>query len=215
MARKNKALFLGSVILVFLSLFSSSCSSSSYNSSQNPPGSFDKILLNKSCLMVIAPENFRDEELFLTKETLESAGINVTVTSVTTGNIKGMLGANVLVNKSISEFNTEDFDCVIIVGGSGAPELLNHQEVLNFVKYSYDSGKLVGAICLGPMILAEAGILTGKEATVFKASQAIKLFEEKNVVFVDEPVVKSGGIITANGPKAAEDFAKAIIEELK
>ena len=184
MARKNKALFLVPVILVFLSVFFSSCSSSSYNSSQNPSGSFDRLLLNKSCLMVIAPGNFRDEELFVTKETLESAGINVTVTSVTTGNIKGMLGANVLVNKSISEFNTEDFDCVIIVGGSGAPELLNHQEVLNFVKYSYDSGKLVGAICLGPMVLAEAGILTGKEATVFKTLESLKLFEEKNVSFI-------------------------------
>jgi protease I len=81
-------------------------------------------------------------------------------------------------------------------------------------KDSVSNGKVLGAICLGPAILANAGVLENKKATVFLDPQTEKIFKANNVINTNAVVEKDGKIITANGPKASYKFAKEIEETI-
>ena len=73
---------------------------------------------------------------------------------------------------------------------------------------------MVAAICLSPVVLARAGLLKGREATVFPTPEALEELENGGAIYVKQGVVVSGRVITANGPQSAQDFALAICQAL-
>lgn len=162
--------------------------------------------------MIIAPNNFRDEELLEPKKVLEGYGTKVTIASQGVSEAKGALGATVPVDKDISEVNVDNYDAVIFVGGQGSSVYFSNSRALEIAKESYSKGKITSAICIAPSILANAGILEGKRATVF-SSESSNL-EEKGATYTDEDVTQDGKIITASGPQAAKEFGETIAREL-
>ena len=74
----------------------------------------------KSVLMVIAPENFRDEELFETKEVLDAAGLQTTIASVQKGVCNGKLGGKANAAIALSDAKASDYAAVVFVGGMGS-----------------------------------------------------------------------------------------------
>ena len=105
------------------------------------------------------------------------------------------------------------YQAVIFVGGEGIYYLkLNEDpDYTGLAKKAAMQNKLVGAICLGPWILADAGLLEGKEATAAETDY----IKSKGAVVSDQPVVQDGNIITANGPDASREFAKAVVAALE
>lgn len=170
-------------------------------------------LTGKSILMIIAPYNFRDEELLRPKEIFENSNAQVTIASKDVTTAKGMLGATVDVDKDISDINVADYDAIIFVGGTGASQYFDDSTAQSIAKDAYNQGKLVGAICIAPSILANAGILEGKRATAF-SSEADNL-RNKGAEYTGEAVTHDGKIITGIGPEAAADFGRTIVENLK
>lgn len=162
----------------------------------------------KKALLVIAPENFRDEELFHTKEELEEAGIKTAIAS-TKPKARGMLGGTAIADLRLTEVVVENYDAVIFVGGSGSSVYFNDATALSIAKEAFGRGKVVGAICIAPVILANAGVLKGKNATVWDGD-LVKQIESKGGKFVKRSVVVDGNVVTANGPQAAREFGKAI-----
>ncbi|HIH23221.1 TPA: hypothetical protein HA238_05830 [Candidatus Micrarchaeota archaeon] len=71
------------------------------------------------------------------------------------------------------------------------------------------------AICLGPTVLAKAGLLNGIKATVFRTPDSLRILRDNKAIYANDPVVVDGNIVTAEGPKSAETFGKKIIELLK
>ena len=172
--------------------------------------------MGKSVVMVIAFENFRDEELFDTKKALEDAGINVTVASISKGVAHGMLGATYNVETTIDEINPDNYDTVVFVGGSGASIYYENKKAHDIARAFFSSGKPVAAICIAPGILAKAGILSGKKATIWNGNgQFAKLIEVGGGTYINQNVVVDGNIITANGPHAAKQFGEIIANALK
>jgi protease I len=166
-------------------------------------------------LFIIAQANFRDEELAKPKAILENAGYDVEVASITTSTAIGMLGARVKPDLAIKDAIINDYVLIVVVGGSGAPELANHPEVLNLLSQAKNNDKKIAAICLGPMALAKAGVLQGKQATVFKTSDSIAALKNGGAIFVDQSVVVDAGLVTANGPGAAAEFGNELVKLLK
>ena len=78
------------------------------------------IISAKKIAMIIALDNFRDEELLTPLNALRKAGFKVTVFSKTTKQAKGMLGYKFTPDKKLSELDVKNFDVIIFVGGSGA-----------------------------------------------------------------------------------------------
>jgi protease I len=171
----------------------------------------------KKAVMIIAFRDFRDAEYFVPKEILEKAGIEVKTASNKKGTAIGADGGDTGVDLLVSEINVSDFDAVIFVGGPGALENLDNEDSYKVAREAIEKNKILASICISPVILAKAGVLEGKRATVWHSpldKSGVKILEEKGAIFEDKPVVADGNIITANGPGAAEDFGKRIVEAL-
>jgi protease I len=168
-------------------------------------------------LLIIAEKYFQDIELSHTKEELEKRGFIVDVASKTRGIKKGALGGTAEAKLSLKEVNVDDYDAVAFIGGGGAQQYFQDKEALKIIQESFRKGKLTAGICMGPLILANAGILKGKKATVWDAGdgEMIAELESKGAKFINQDVVRDGRIITACGPHAARDFGKTIADNLK
>lgn len=164
-------------------------------------------------LFVIAPVNFRDEEFQEPREVLENAGFQVVTASKGVQVAKGMLGATAKIDQDLSQVNVGDFVAVVFVGGSGASVYFNDPDALNLAREAVQQSRAVGAICIAPSILANAGVLQGKDATCF-SSEAGNL-QAKGANYTGQPVSVDGKIVTANGPGAAEEFGQKILEVLR
>ena len=167
---------------------------------------------SKRVVMVIAETNFRDEELFEPKSVLEKEGVRVDIASTSISPAKGKLGAIVNPDLLLSDINIDNYDAIVFIGGSGSMQYFNDQRAHSFAREAVTSGKMAAAICIAPAILANAGLLNGKNATVF-SSEADTL--RKNGAFYTKAGVEiDGNIITANGPQSATKFGEAILEAL-
>jgi protease I len=171
-----------------------------------------EVLTEKKVLMIVAPENFRDEEFFQPKEILQQGGVQITVASKGVSQAKGMFGRTTQVDKDITQVSVDNYEAIIFVGGTGSSIYFEDSLALNLAKKFYDSGKLVGAICIAPSILANAGILQGKRATAF-SSEAENL-RAKGAQYTGENITVDGKIITASGPQAAKQFGEEILKKL-
>jgi protease I len=172
-----------------------------------------KDLTGKKVVMIIAPENFRDEELIEPQNVLTEEGAEVKVASVSLKTCKGMLGAQVKPDMVISDIIPEKWDAIILVGGSGASKYWDDSTVHAILNEAVKQNKIVGAICIAPVTCANAGILKGKKATVFE-TEASRL-KDKGAEYTGASVQRDGRIITANGPQSAKEFGEAIAAALK
>lgn len=167
-------------------------------------------------LMVIAPKDFRDEELFEPMNIFENHGYKVDVASTRKGECVGMLGHKIYVNLTIDEVNPNDYVALVIPGGIGSKEYLwNNKKLLELVREFYEENKTVAAICLSPVVLAEAGILKGKKATVFPDKEAIEELKKYGAIYVDKGVVRDGKIVTAKSPEYARLFGLEVLKTIE
>jgi protease I len=166
-------------------------------------------------LMVVAQKAFKDEELLVPKEILEGEGHDVKIASISRAKATGVGGTAVQPDMAVHEANPEFFDALVIVGGPGSPVLAKTEEVLDLVRNANKQGKVVAAICLAPMALANAGVLSGKKATVYPSKDAIETLRSHDARYMEEPVVMEGDIITADCPASAGKFGNAIVQLLK
>lgn len=163
-------------------------------------------------LMIIAPKDFRDEELLQPKELFEAHGIKVTIASTTLQQAKGMLGGTVKPDMLIKDVNPAKFDAIVLVGGVGASRYWDDKAVHSLFIRAYKLGKVIGAICISPVTLANAGLLKGKKATVW-ASERHRM-EAKGAIYTGADVQVDGNIVTASGPAASKAFGEAILKLL-
>jgi len=171
--------------------------------------------MSAKVLFIIAQSNFRDEELSKPKAILEKAGHECYVASIDTALARGMLGGVVKPDLAVGEAEAEDFDLFVVVGGSGAPPLASHREVIELLGAAVNSRKKIAAICLGPMVLAKAGVLNGFKATVFKTKESLAALTDGGAIYVEQSVVVDGELVTASGPEAAEEFGNALVKLLQ
>ncbi len=174
----------------------------------------------KKILMVIAPDQFRDEELMVPRNAFLAQGWAVDTVSTQVGKAKGMLGAVETVTLDLSHAEEKArknaYDAVIVVGGMGSIEYLwDNTQLHQVLQAIQKKDRVVAAICLSGAVLAKAGLLTGKKATVWEAPESLAVFKEHDVAYTGEAVTMDGRFITANGPDAAADFATAVIEQVK
>ncbi len=168
--------------------------------------------------MVIAFQNFRDEEYLVPKSILEQANIRVDTISTQLGVARGKLGHFCGVDLTLDDLQVKDYSAIVFVGGPGVPSIRSHPKSVEHAVTFFQQRKLVGAICWAPTILAKAGILSGKRATCWVGFDeeyrmtTDKVLASHGAIFVNQPVVQDGNIITANGPSAAREFGNMLVD---
>lgn len=167
----------------------------------------------KKAVMIIPADAYRDEELLKPKAALEKGGVEVKVASTTLGEVKGMLGSKVKPDMLLGDIDIKNFDAVIFVGGSGANQYWDDPLAQQLARDAFNDKRIVAAICIAPVTLANAGILKGRSATVYSSEAG--LLTAKGAKYTAKPVERDGNIITASGPAAAEEFAAELLKSLK
>ena len=167
----------------------------------------------KKVVFITAPEIFRDEEYAKPKKILEDAGIKVVTASTKKGEITGRFGLKAISDITIDEINANDFDAIVYVGGGGSSVFFENAVALKLANDFFISGKPTTAICIAPTILANAGVLKGRNATVFPDGKEALI--KGGAKYTGNHIDIDGNIITADGPEAAELFGNTLLKSLK
>ncbi len=126
--------------------------------------------------------------------------------------VNGSHGILFTADKKMSETDFSSYDVLVIPGGlKGTSALKQEPNVLAEIKSFYESGRLVAAICAGPTVLATAGILTAKNATVYPGMEDALIGA---TVHTDQEVISDGNVITSRGMGTAIAFSLAIVSYL-
>ena len=165
-------------------------------------------------VMVVAPEGFRDEELSVPKRVFEDSGATVKIASKGVSEAMGVMGASIPVDLDLSDVSTEDFDGIVFVGGGGSKIYFHDDVALSLARSFHDAGKVTSAICIAPSILANAGVLSGKNATVWESEETLDALQSGGAEYTGESATIDGNIVTGNGPEAAEEFARLVLKAL-
>lgn len=209
--RLNKIKIIAAAIVALLLLAGCTRQENAADASQRARNqSSQGVATMKSALFIIAPEGFRDEEYYTPKQILEKAGIKV-VTASTTMQTKSAAGKPQAADLLLSEADV-DYDAIVFIGGPGTTVLFNDTDAARLAVGFYEQGKIVAAICIAPVILANAGLLNGKNATVFYSEA--KTLERSGAHYTSKSVTVDGSLITGNGPGAADEFGKTVAKEL-
>ena len=172
---------------------------------------------DKKAVLVIADEGFQDFEYSETKAVLEKAGIAVTTADLKGDQAISKSGDTIKVDKKIEDIEIKDFDALVFIGGPGAAEYADNSSAHQLAKEAINENKILAAICIAPEILAKAGILSGKKATVWTDAfdkSSIDVLKTGGTEYINQAVVADGKIITANGPAASSEFGQKIVELL-
>jgi protease I len=169
--------------------------------------------MGKKIAMFIAFQGFRDEEYIEPKKALEAAGHTVTTVSTARGEARGKFRLTARVDKTIDEIKAADYDALTLVGGPGALEHLDNPKVHALFAAAAAQGKLIGAICISPVVLAHAGLLRGRTVTCFPDGSAE--VEKGGAKYTGSDLEVDGNLITANGPVPAKKYGQALAEALK
>lgn len=161
-------------------------------------------------LFIIPSSNFRDEELFYPMKIFKQANWQVDIASSVTGNVKGMLGNTAEVLHLIYDVDPADYEVIVFVGGSGATEYWDDETAHEIARKAVKGRKILGASCIAPVILANAGVLKDVKATSWPSVK--NRVKNEGALFMDEPVVVDKLIVTANNPESAEEFGQALFD---
>jgi len=175
----------------------------------------DLKLQNKR-VAILAADGFEQVELEEPKKALEKAGATVSIVSPEPRKIQGMhhadKGDQFDVDIPLSDAKPLEFDALLIPGGLMNPDTLRSSpEALAFTQSFFKAGKPVAAICHGPWVLIDAGVVKGRKLTSWPAIQT----DVKNAGghWVDEEVVVDNGLVTSRKPDDIPAFNRKMIEE--
>ena len=166
-------------------------------------------------IAILATDGFEQAELTEPRKALEEAGATTIVVAPKDGEIKGWKlkewGDSVPVNETLNRAKPQDFDALVLPGGVMNPDHLRMDpKAVEFVRDFARAGKPVAAICHGPWLLAEAGIVKGKTVTSWPSLRTDLM--NAGAKWVDEEVVSDGQFITSRKPDDIPAFSRAVIE---
>jgi protease I len=174
-------------------------------------------ILSDRKVVILTEEGFEQVELTSPKKALEEAGATVHVVSPKSGKIKAWdktdWGIEIDVDRKLSDVSPDDYDALVLPGGVLNPDKLRqNKEAVAFVSAFLDEGKRVAAICHGPQILIETGMIGGRNLTSYPSLQTD--LKNAGAHWIDQEVVVDNGLVTSRTPADLDAFNKKTIEEI-
>ena len=166
---------------------------------------------------ILVEDGFEQVELTSPKEALEAHGAQTHIISPKSGNVKGWehtkWGQEFPVDVAIEQANANDYDALLLPGGVMNPDKLRtNKKAVQFVRSFFDQGKPVAAICHGPWMLVEAGVVNGRKVTSYPSIQTD--LKNAGANWVDQEVVVDRGLVTSRKPDDLPAFNRKLVEEI-
>ena len=160
-------------------------------------------------IAIFFAEGYEEIEALAVVDICRRGGILTDMVSITEeGAVKGAHAIEVKMDKTFSEVDFDEYDMLILPGGSlGTKNLEAHAGLMAQIDAFYTAGKYIGAICAAPSIFGHRGILKGKKACSYPS------FENhlEGAIVTAGPVEISDNVITSRGMGTAIDFGLAIL----
>jgi protease I len=174
----------------------------------------DSNLLNGKRVAILATDGFEESELFSPRFALLAAGADVDVISPKRDKIRAWKhkdwGKSVAVDVRLEEADAGEYDALVVPGGVMSPDHLREdQRAVEFVRSFFDSGKPIAAICHGPQLLIEAGVVDGLTVTSYSSIRTD--LENAGAHWVDEEVVVDRSLVTSRSPEDLPAFNDVMI----
>lgn len=172
---------------------------------------------------ILATDGVEQVELLDPKSALENAGATTEVISLKAGTIQGMnhneKGDNISVDRVLADVSPADYDALLLPGGvANTDTLRTDRRAVNFVREFFERDKPVAAICHGPWMLVEAGVLKGRTITSWPSLRTD--IENAGGSWVDSAVQADQKLVTSRTPadlpqfnaKMVQTFARGLAE---
>lgn len=144
---------------------------------------------------------------------LRRAGIEVVTAGLDAEPVTASRGTRLLPDRSLDEVAGEDFDLILLPGGQpGTNNLDADPRIRALLQKQAGAGKPLAAVCAAPKILANAGLLAGRQATAYPGT--LENLHHTDISITGQAITRDGNIITSRGPGTAMDFALTVIETL-
>ncbi len=176
--------------------------------------------LNDTTIAVLATNGFEQSELEKPVASLEGHGATVHIIAPDGGAIKGWSNGNwgdeVNVDRTIADAHArvDEYDALLIPGGVMSPDALRMREdATTFVREFFKAGKPVAAICHGPQILIDCGVLEGRELTSYPSLK--NDLKNAGARWVDAECVCDQALVTSRTPEDIPAFTEKFIEEVR
>jgi protease I len=173
--------------------------------------------LSGRVVAILATDGVEQVELEQPRAAVESAGARTRLVSLSGEQIQAM---NADVNEAdtfpvdltVDQASVEDFDALILPGGTTNPDKLRQNEkAVSFVRDFFEAGKPVAAICHGPWVLVEADVVRGRTLTSYPSVRTD--IRNAGGTVVDQEVVVDGTLITSRNPDDLPAFCESLIRE--
>ncbi len=161
--------------------------------------------------ILVGPE-YEDLEVWYPKLRLEEAGYHTPLIGAGATHYHGKWGYPAAMDGQIGDLQASTLRGVVLPGGWAPDKLRRDPAVLALVREVFAQGGMVATICHGPWIAISAGIVRGKRCT---GSLGIKDdLLNAGALWVDEPAVIDGTLVSARVPKDLPAFGVAMLEVL-
>lgn len=162
--------------------------------------------------LVLLAEGVEEMEAVIAIDVLRRAGVEaVTASTGATREVTASRGVRLIADALLDAVSPDEFSALVIPGGAGGSRrLAGDSRVLELVRLYAKAGKLIAAVCAGPLVLKAAGVLRNVRITCHPAVR--DQFPEVQVCA--ERVVVDGQFITSQGPGTSMEFALAIARRL-
>jgi protease I len=161
----------------------------------------------------VADDGFEDSELRVPYDELTGAGCTVLVVGTEARReLVGKHGARVAVDAAPTGCDADDIDAVVIPGGWSPDRLRTNADVVGLVRAVGMAGKPVAAICHGPSLLIEAGLVRGRRVTSWPSIRTDLV--NAGALWEDAEVVCDAQLITSRKPSDLPAFCDALIDAL-
>ena len=156
---------------------------------------------------------FEETEAIAPLDLLRRAGVEVATVGVTGKTVYGSHNIGIEADILMDQMDLTNLDMIILPGGLGSVASARaSQPALDALRFAWDNGKFVAAICAGPTVLADLGITDGKHATCYPGCED----GMGNAIMAENAaVVADGRLITGTSAGCAIPFGLKLIEVLK
>lgn len=155
---------------------------------------------------------FEETEAIAPLDLLRRAGVQVMTVGLNGKVIYGSHGIGVEADIEIGEMDLTDLEMIVLPGGlGGVASIRACKPAMEAVRFAWENGKYTAAICAGPTVLADLGIVDGKNATCYPGCED----QMGNANMVHAAAVTDGKLITGTSAGCAVPFGLALIAALK
>ncbi len=162
---------------------------------------------------ILLGDGFEEIEAISPCDILRRGGVQVEFAGVGGREVTGSHDVHVVAERTVEELNPESAELVVVPGGlRGVKTIKGSHTAMRFIRDAYDAGAKVAAICAGPTVLGELGLMDGVHGVCYPGMESQVA---GGIMSQDSPTVTDGRIITGRAAGASVAFGLALLRELR